>query len=110
MGKIDDFRTDKFDEEIENPEHWEKKLEVKIKSLELIETEIDNRVQNMHKMVSAFIIGVSSLGIYLLNNLDKNNLSSVPVNIGIINNGSPLFSMGNIISAIQKKQFIRGAC
>jgi len=83
MGKIDDCRTDKFDKEIENskpniqkesPEHWEKKLEVKLKSLELIETEIDNRVQNMHKMVSALIIGVSSLGIYLFSKTDIFNI------------------------------------
>ena len=81
--QIEDCRTDKFDEEIENskpniqkesPEHWEKKLEVKLKSLELIETEIDNRVQNMHKMAAALIIGVSSLGIYLFGKTDISNI------------------------------------
>ena len=72
--KIDDFRVDKFNKKTENikqnvhkkfPLYWDKIVEVKLKSLELIETEMDNCVQNTHNVATALIIGLASLSIYL---------------------------------------------
>ena len=88
--KIDDCRADKFNGETENiklnahkefPSYWDKILEVKLKSLELIENEMDNCTLSTHNVATALIIGLASLSIYLFSNLSNinntNNTSSI---------------------------------
>lgn len=86
--EIDECRTDKFGYKIENsklsrneeyPHHCENILEVKLKSIEIIETEIDNCLKNTNNLATALIVGSVTLSAYFISNFDKFNHFSSPV-------------------------------
>ena len=86
--EIDDCRTDKFDAKIENsklsrneeyPHHCENILKVKLKSIEIIETGIDNCWNNKNNVATALIVGSVTISAYFISNFDKINLLSAPI-------------------------------